>query len=262
MSVRAVSIAGDNLPITDGSIQITRNPLVEAAMTGRGGEKVYKGLYNTISGSFGGAYRPYKFSTYLNDMMKVTPPTYNNFVVVDDFGNALTVATVALTGAELSVKAGDYARINFSWVGNGPNPIAAGSAASGDYSGSIPVFSNSYIKISTAEHKANAFTLKVDRPYSADDFVMATDIFISQSLYQSGDTNVNGTITLTQDVKLWTGIMTDADVGTTFEFHFGTACVYATNAVLTGINESISGRGLIQKTYNWSCPSNQLSFGV
>lgn len=244
--VRAVSVGGTSLPISDGTISFNRDPLVETGMNGLGGEQLYSGVYNSITGSFSGAYRPAIFDDYFDQLLNASQTASNTIIVVDDFGNGVTAATCAITSGEISVKAGDYAKCTFNWVGGGIS--SGGSASAGDYSSAIPVFYNSSLSIGTC----TGFSIRVEKPWSADDFIIGNS-FNSQSVYQSGDTKVTGTVTLNQSSSVLPGTITS------MTFALSSKTITVSNAVLTGINESISGRSLIQKTYNWACPSTGIS---
>jgi hypothetical protein len=243
--VRGVKITTD-LPISDSSFNIGRDPLVEQSMNGKGGQKLYGGLYNNISGSFGGALRA-SMVTYASTMITDNGKKDYTIITNDDNGNGISATDCAITSCEISMKAGDYGRISYNWIGQ-EYSMTAGAGA-GDYSADIGVFSGG----SCSAGSVSAFSVKIERPYSADDFIIGTDYF-SQSIYQSGDTKVTGTITLAQ-ATAYPGASVS---GATFDFDV--AGVTIATMILTGIAQNTSSRSLIQKTYNWACGSDDIEF--
>jgi hypothetical protein len=248
--VRGISIAGTSLPVTDASISFTKDPIREQSMSGLGGEALYKGLYGPAQGSFSAAYRPAAFKTYIQQLYTVTPSSYT-IVVSDDHENAFTSTTSYITSAEISLKAGELAKVNMGFVGM--QVSAAGSVATPSdtlFGYEIPVFYNS--SISSGWGVCSGFSVKIDRPYTADDYRLGGDNFYSQSIYQSGETTVSGTITLSQ-----IGNYNSLADATDLTFTLGTAgSITISDAVLSGAELGINGRGLISKTFNWAAPSD------
>ena len=134
---RGISIAGTSLPVTDASVSFTKDPVREQSMSGLGGEALYKGLYGPAQGSCSGAYRPSAFNTYIQQLYTVTPASYT-IVVSDDHGNAFTSSTSYITSAEISLKAGELAKLNMSFVGKQDGFIWQLSISCGSVSPSGP----------------------------------------------------------------------------------------------------------------------------
>jgi hypothetical protein len=244
MAYRGCSVGGTVLPVSDASIQITIDPLYEQQVNGVGGDKVYAGLCNSITGSFGGSYRQ-AFAAYMNDMLSSSPASYV-VITSDDHGNGVTANGCHISSGEISVKAGEIAKCTFSFVGLSYS--AGGSISSaGDFSAEPAVFTG----CSVGGLKCSGFSVKVDRPWSADDFILGSTKF-SESIYQSGDTKVTGTITLGQTTTMaeLSGVSLTLSVGS---ITLGTV-------VITGPAINVSGRSLIQKTYNFAASTTGTSF--
>ncbi len=241
---RGISWGGTSLPVTDASISSSRDPVREQSMNGLGGETLYGGVYGACQGSFSGACR--SSITSLIAGMYADEPASVTVIVVDDHGNGLTGTGCYMTSGEISVKAGELAKVSCSYTGM--KLTAGGTVSAADYSGEVPVFYNS----STDWGTCSGFSVKIDRPYAADDYVLGGD-FYSQSIYQSGETTVNGTLTLSQ-----LGGIALTEPGS-MTFTLDTLSVSIEEAVLSNAEMSISGRGLINKTFSWAAPSDSIT---
>lgn len=239
---RGISWGGTPLPVTDASISAGRDPIREQSMSGLGGEVLYGGVYNSVQGSFSGALRS-SIASIISRMLS-TPQTPVSVVVAGD-GGSLTGTSCVLTGAEISVKAGELARFSCNFTGM--TLSAGGSVGSADFSAAVPVFYNS----STSFGTCAGFSIKIDRPYTADDFVLGS--YYSESIYQSGETTVEGTITFSQ-----TADMSVTDLAS-LTFTLGDISISIAGAVMSAADISVSGRGLVGKTFTWSCPSTGIS---
>ena len=254
---RQISLDGgtSTLPVTDASMSSSREPVMEQSLNGKGGEILYGGVYGAVQGSFSGAYRPDVFQTYLEEILKTSPASYD-VVIYDDAGNALQSPTTYITSAEISMKVGELCKCNFSFVGQGINTLSGQTPAAAPFDAEVPVFYKSY----TSWGVCSEFTLRIERPYAADDYTIGGN-FYSESIYQSGDTKVSGTVKLTQ-----TEAITNSDPGTitlTLGYHGGTTkTITIKNAVLSNIEMGISGRGLISKTRSWAAPSTTGASGI
>lgn len=242
--VRGISWGGTSLPITDASISSSREPVREQSMNGLGGEALYGGVYGAVQGSFSGACR--SSITNLIKNMYADEPASVVVIVVDDNGNGLTGQGCYMTSGEISVKAGELAKVNCSYTGM--KLVAGGTVSAADYSGEVPVFYNS----TTSWGTCAGFSVKIDRPYAADDYIIGGDYY-SQSIYQSGETSVSGTINLSQ----LSGIALTEPGSMTFTLD--TISISVEEAVLSNAEMSISGRGLINKTFNWAAPSDSIT---
>lgn len=240
---RQIIIGTTALPVTDASMNVSREPVIEQSMTGKGGEILYGGLYNAVQGSFGGAYRPSVFDTYITNLLSDSPTSYS-IQVQDDNGVALKAATCYITGCEISMKVGELAKCTFNFVGQGLDYNAANSTATAEFSAEVPVFYKSHTSWGTCSE----FSIKIDRPYAADDYVLGGPFF-SESIYQSGDTKITGTVKLSQTTSYKA-----TDPGD-MTLTLANKEIKISGAVLAGADISINGRGLIGKTQNWACPS-------
>ena len=244
---RGISWGGTSLPVTDAQVSASRDPIREQSMNGLGGEILYGGVYAAAQGSFSGAARASVIGL-IDSMLETEPGTAGvTAVVSDDHGNALTANNCFLTSAEVSVKTGELAKASFNFVGR--SLTAGGSVGAASYSAAVPVFYNS----STSWGTASAFSIKVEKPFAADDYVLGGD-FYSQSIYQSGETSVSGTITLGQ----LTGYSLSDPGAITFTLG-SVSTISITGAVLSNTEISVSGRGLIGKTFSWAAPSTGIT---
>ena len=242
---RGISVGGVSLPVTDASLSFSKDPIFEQSMSGLGGEVLYSGVIGSIQGSFSGAMRESVVNaakTILN-----VSPTATTIIVMGE-GGALTASECYISSLEIAVKAGELAKISASFVGK--SVTAGGSVDTADYSGEVPVFYNS----STTFGICSGFSIKIDRPYTADDFILGDESGVSQSIYQSGETKVTGTITLSQ-----TAAISTSNQGS-LSFTLGTFSIAIANAAVnTGAEVSINGRGLVGKTYSWAAASDDVT---
>ena len=251
---RQIIIGAIALPVTDATMSVTREPVMEQSMIGKGGEILYGGLYSAAQGSFGGAYRPTVFQGYIDNLLATSPASYS-IQVQDDNGVALKSATCYITGCEISMRAGELAKCTFNFVGQALDYNAANSTATASFSAEVPVF----YKSSTDCGTCSEFSIKIDRPYAADDYVLGGPFF-SESIYQSGDTKITGTVKLSQRTSYKA---TDpGNMTLTLGMISTNKTITITGAVLAGADISISGRGLIGKTQNWACPSSGVTFSA
>ena len=242
---RGISVGGVSLPVTDASLSFSKDPIFEQSMNGLGGEVLYSGVIGSIQGSFSGAMR----ESVVNAAKTIldVSPTATTIIVMGE-GGALTASECYISSLEIAVKAGELAKISASFVGK--SVTAGGSVDTADYSGEVPVFYNS----STTFGICSGFSIKIDRPYTADDFILGDESGVSQSIYQSGETKVTGTITLSQ-----TAAISTSNQGS-LSFTLGTFSIAIANAAVnTGAEVSINGRGLVGKTYSWAAASDDVT---
>jgi hypothetical protein len=240
---RGIKWNGVSLPVTDTSITFTRDPIKEQSMSGLGGEKLYGGVYGSGQGSLSGAYRPSVFNTYISYILDPNVSAYIA-VVSDDHDNCLTGTDSYFTSVEITLKSGELAKISMNFVSK--KVTAEGTVSSASYTAAVPVFYNSACDWG----QCSAFTIKIERPYTADDYKLGGDNFYSDTIYQSGETSISGTITLSQ-----TEGYDSLNDPSTLEFTLSGNSITVSNAVLSGAELSSSGRGLINKTFNWAAPS-------
>lgn len=250
MATRGFSWGGTSLPITDASLTSSRDPVIEQAMSGTGGKQLYGGTYNSIQGSFTGAYRSASFKSLFTGMLVDDDSSHKAAAIIwDDNSHALECPTAYITSAELTMTVGSYAKCTFNFVGQSIESGTAGSAAA--YTTEIPIF----YKSSTTWGACSEFTIRIERPYTADDFILGGDQFFSQSIYQSGDAKVSGTIKLSQTAEIALG--DPGSITLTLGFDGGTTeTITISDAVLSNIEMSASGRGLMTKTKAWAAPAD------
>ena len=249
---RQISLGSTSLPVTDASLSTSREPVIEQSMSGKGGEILYGGLYGAGQGSFSGAYRPTVFESYFKELLKVSPASYHA-IVYDDNGHALECATAYLSSAEISMRVGELAKCTFNFIGQAVDYKTGSSPATADFSAEVPVF----YKSSTTWGQCSEFTMKIERPYSADDYILGGP-FISDSIYQSGDTKITGTIKLSQ--KAAYNSDDPGNITLTLGMISSDSTIAITGAVLSAAEIGISGRGLITKSQSWACPSGNVTF--
>lgn len=242
---RGISVDGVSLPVTDASLSFSKDPIFEQSMSGLGGETLYSGVIGSVQGSFSGAMR----SSVVNAAKTIldVSPTASTIIVMGE-GGALTASECYISSLEIAVKAGELAKISASFVGQ--SVAGGGSVGPASYEGEVPVFYNS----STTFGTCSGFSIKIDRPYTADDFVLGDESGISQSIYQSGETKVTGTITLSQ-----TAAISTSNQGS-LSFTLGSSSIAIANAAVnTGAEVSVNGRGLVGKTYSWAAASDDIT---
>ena len=283
-----------SLPITDFSFNVTRNLIAEKSMNVSGEPKIYGGTYG-VTGSLSAAYRPDSFSTIISHglLSKTSWTTgtasgigdfaettngYKNFFNIacgDEYGNISAFASCAFTSCELSLRAGEMGKISFNWVGVKKAGSPPASIETPSYSGDIPIFYNATLTIGGALAKVTGLTIKVNRPLSADDFVLGSEY--TQSVIQSDSCTVEGTINLSNKeyAKIESAITTGDEVNwdnlsaaktntvnlgaVSIQFNnpagTGTALggIYITKMMLSTADVSVSGRQRFEKTLNFRC---------
>lgn len=237
--VRGVSVGGTSVTVTDGSINVTQDPLYEAKMSGLGGETCYTGLLN-VSGSFGGLYRS-GINTFFSGMLAKT--SYS--IIVADETDAITATTCYFSGGEISARIGEFAKFTLNFVGK--DYSTGGSVSAGSTGGDPGPFTFCSIGVTGA----SGFSAKIDIPYSADDYILG-GTGVSSSIYQSGDAKVSGTVTVAQSASMPGAGSITAKLGS------GTVTV--TDAIFSGESINVSGRSLTTKTVNWACGSGDITF--
>ena len=281
-----------SLPITDFSFNVARNPISEKAMNVAGEPKIYGGTYG-VTGSLSAAYRPAEFATIITDglMCKGTGGAsaagigdfaeatsgykcFFDLTCGDEFGNTSSFASCAFNSVELSLKAGEMGKVSFNWVGV-RELASGGSITTPSYDGDIPIFYNAVLTFGSTLIKATGLTIKINRPLSADDFVLGTEY--TQGIIQSDSCVVEGTINLsnkeyatlvsaatTGDTTNWATLNaaktnTVAMGAMTLQFNnpagSGTALggIYIPNMMVSTVDVSVSGRQRFEKTLNFKC---------
>jgi len=239
---------GVSLPVTDATISYTKEPIAESSIFNKGNEVIYEGLYKNIQGTFSGAVRESLIADLLEDIIS---PEAHTFIVADDTTSGLTATNAYLSMLEISARTGELAKFNAQFTAQSISNGGAVEFASFT-SDVVPFYDVS------SGFGAKAISIKIERPYAADDFVLVRSnsqmVRTSKYISDMRQMKISGTITLAQLVPFAgftdTGIMT---------FHFGNIILMvAKPKFITGKEMSISGRSPVTKTLSWTCSSASL----
>lgn len=244
---RGISMDGVSLPVTDATISYTKDPIAEVSIFGNGNEIIYEGLYKNIQGTFSGAVRESLIADLLEDILADEPATHT-IIVADDTAFGLTATNAYLSMLEISARTGELAKFNAQftaqYISNG------GETEFASFSSDVVPFYDV-----SPGFGAKAISIKIERPYAADDFVLvgSNSQMVRTSKYISDmrQMKISGTITLSQNVP-FAGF---TDTGA-MAFHFGNILLTVSNPkFITGKEMSISGRSPVTKTLSWTCAS-------
>lgn len=247
---RGISMDGVSLPVTDATISYTKEPIAEVSIFGNGNEVIYEGLYKNIQGTFSGAVRESLIADLLEDILADEPATHT-IIVADDTAFGLTATNAYLSMLEISARTGELAKFNAQftaqYISNG------GEAEFASFSSDVVPFYDV-----SPGFGAKAISIKIERPYAADDFVLvgSNNQMVRTSKYISDmrQMKISGTITLAQLVP-FAGF---TDTGA-MAFHFGNILLTVSNPrFITSKEMSISGRSPVTKTLSWTCSSASL----
>lgn len=245
---RGISIDGVSLPVTDANISYTKEPIAEVSILDNGNEIIYEGLYKNIQGTFSGAVREGLIADLLNYILE---PATHTITVSDDTAFGLVASNAYISMLEITAKSGEIAKFNAQFTAQS---ISDGSAVEpAEFASDVVPFYDV-----NPGFGAKAISIKIDRPYSADDFVLSgsNSYMVRTSKYISDmrQMKISGTITLSQVVP-FAGF---TDTGA-LAFHFGNILLTVSNPkFITGKEISISGRSPISKTISWTCSSSAL----
>ena len=248
---RGISMDGVSLPVTDATISYTKEPIAEVSIFGNGNEIIYEGLYKNIQGTFSGAVRESLIADLLEDILADEPVTHT-IIVADDTTSGLTATNAYLSMLEISARTGELAKFNAQftaqYISNG------GETEFASFSSDVVPFYDV-----SPGFGAKAISIKIERPYAADDFVLvgSNSQMVRTSKYISDmrQMKISGTITLSQNVP-FAGF---TDTGA-MAFHFGNILLTVSNPkFITGKEMSISGRSPVTKTLSWTCASFALT---
>jgi len=248
---RGISMDGVSLPVTDATISYTKEPIAEVSIFGNGNEVIYEGLYKNIQGTFSGAVRESLIADLLEDILADEPVTHT-IIVADDTTSGLTATNAYLSMLEISARTGELAKFNAQftaqYISNG------GETEFASFSSDVVPFYDV-----SPGFGAKAISIKIERPYAADDFVLvgSNSQMVRTSKYISDmrQMKISGTITLSQNVP-FAGF---TDTGA-MAFHFGNILLTVSNPkFITGKEMSISGRSPVTKTLSWTCASFALT---
>ncbi len=247
---RGISMDGVSLPVTDATISYTKEPIAESSIFDKGNEVIYEGLYKNIQGTFSGAVRESLIADLLEDILADEPATHT-IIVADDTAFGLTATNAYLSMLEISARTGELAKFNAQFTAQS---ISNGGAVE------FASFSSDVVPFYDVSpgFGAKAISIKIERPYAADDFVLvgSNSQMVRTSKYISDmrQMKISGTITLSQNVP-FAGF---TDTGA-MAFHFGNILLTVSNPkFITGKEMSISGRSPVTKTLSWTCSSARL----
>jgi len=247
---RGISMDGVSLPVTDATISYTKEPIAESSIFDKGNEVIYEGLYKNIQGTFSGAVRESLIADLLEDILADEPATHT-IIVADDTAFGLTATNAYLSMLEISARTGELAKFNAQftaqYISNG------GETEFASFSSDVVPFYDV-----SPGFGAKAISIKIERPYSADDFVLSNRnsqmVRTSKYISDMRQMKISGTITLAQLVP-FAGF---TDTGA-MAFHFGNILLTVSNPrFITSKEMSISGRSPVTKTLSWTCSSTSL----
>ena len=247
---RGISMDGVSLPVTDATISYTKEPIAESSIFDKGNEVIYEGLYKNIQGTFSGAVRESLIANLLEDILADEPATHT-IIVADDTAFGLTATNAYLSMLEISARTGELAKFNAQftaqYISNG------GEAEFASFSSDVVPFYDV-----SPGFGAKAISIKIERPYAADDFVLVRSnsqmVRTSKYISDMRQMKISGTITLAQLVP-FAGF---TDTGA-MAFHFGNILLTVSNPrFITSKEMSISGRSPVTKTLSWTCSSTSL----
>lgn len=244
---RGISMDGVSLPVTDATISYTKEPIAEVSIFGNGNEIIYEGLYKNIQGTFSGAVRESLIADLLEDILADEPATHT-IIVADDTAFGLTATNAYLSMLEISARTGELAKFTAQftaqYISNG------GETEFASFSSDVVPFYDV-----SPGFGAKAISIKIERPYAADDFVLVESnkqmVRTSKYISDMRQMKISGTITLAQLVP-FAGF---TDTGA-MAFHFGNILLTVSNPrFITSKEMSISGRSPVTKTLSWTCAS-------
>ena len=247
---RGISMDGVSLPVTDATISYTKEPIAESSIFDKGNEVIYEGLYKNIQGTFSGAVRESLIADLLEDILADEPATHT-IIVADDTTSGLTATNAYLSMLEISARTGELAKFTAQFTAQSISNGGAVEFASFT-SDVVPFYDVS------PGFGAKAISIKIERPYAADDFVLVGSnkqmVRTSKYISDMRQMKISGTITLSQNVP-FAGF---TDTGA-MAFHFGNILLTVSNPkFITGKEMSISGRSPVTKTLSWTCSSASL----
>lgn len=247
---RGISMDGVSLPVTDATISYTKEPIAESSIFDKGNEVIYEGLYKNIQGTFSGAVRESLIADLLEDILADEPATHT-IIVADDTTSGLTATNAYLSMLEISARTGELAKFTAQFTAQS---ISNGGAVE------FASFSSDVVPFYDVSpgFGAKAISIKIERPYAADDFVLvrSNNQMVRTSKYISDmrQMKISGTITLAQNVPF--AEVTDTGA---MAFHFGNILLTVSNPrFITSKEMSISGRSPVTKTLSWTCSSASL----
>ena len=244
---RGISMDGVSLPVTDATISYTKEPIAESSIFDKGNEVIYEGLYKNIQGTFSGAVRESLIADLLEDILADEPATHT-IIVADDTAFGLTATNAYLSMLEISARTGELAKFTAQftaqYISNG------GETEFASFSSDVVPFYDV-----SPGFGAKAISIKIERPYAADDFVLVESnkqmVRTSKYISDMRQMKISGTITLAQLVP-FAGF---TDTGA-MAFHFGNILLTVSNPrFITSKEMSISGRSPVTKTLSWTCAS-------
>ena len=247
---RGISMDGVSLPVTDATISYTKEPIAESSIFDKGNEVIYEGLYKNIQGTFSGAVRESLIADLLEDILADEPATHT-IIVADDTAFGLTATNAYLSMLEISARTGELAKFTAQFTAQSISNGGAVEFAS--FTSDVVPFYDVSLGFG-----AKAISIKIERPYAADDFVLVKSnkqmVRTSKYISDMRQMKISGTITLAQLVP-FAGF---TDTGA-MAFHFGNILLTVSNPrFITSKEMSISGRSPVTKTLSWTCSSASL----
>ncbi len=247
---RGISIDGVSLPVTDANISYTKEPIAEISILDNGNEIIYEGLYKNIQGTFSGAVREGLIGDLLDSILESTAHT---ITVSDDTAFGLVASNAYISMLEITAKSGEIAKFNAQFTAQS---ISDGSAVEpAEFASDVVPFYDV-----NPGFGAKAISIKIDRPYSADDFVLVEQNHyvstnrVSKYISDMKQMKISGTITLSQHA-----LLTSFSTTAALTLQFGDVVISISNPnFIVGKEISISGRSPVTKTISWTCSSSAL----
>ena len=157
---------------------------------------------------------------------------------------------------EITAKSGEIAKFNAQFTAQS---ISDGSAVepAGFVSDVVPFYNVSPGLL----YKAKAISIKIERPYSADDFVLSNRnrdmVRTSKYISDMRQMKISGTIALARNSSV-SQFIEDSEIALTF--WFGETFISVSDPFFfTNKEISISGRSPVTKTISWTCSSSALN---
>lgn len=257
---RGISIDGNAIPVTDASITFNKEPIFHNSITDTyGNEDMYEGLLSNVQGSFGGAYRPEIIGPLIEDMLEEVPASHTISVSDDTTSGGLAANTAYITMIEISAKAGELVKFNAQFVGQ--TISNSGPVGAVDFSATVVPFYEVGIGVGGYSSYAEV-TFKIERPFNTDIYDMSkpsqgllnrrlTPLYI----YDAKKMKVSGTISTAQTFPMRL-LPNTGWAQYDLVLSLGSSEITLLNATIAPTNKeiSISGRGLVKKTFSWTCP--------
>lgn len=270
---RGVKYGTTVYPVTDFTANFNRNPIAEQGM-GLGGEVTIFDGACIASGTIGAVYRSTfitPFVTSINQLLSGTLtslPTLYTLIASDEFGGG-SFADTFINSFELSAQVKDLPKVTMGWIAKGVATAGTVDAQYADYAtDNIPTFWGSTLNHPSI--KITGFTIKLEVPIDQDNYIIGSKTL--DSLVQSGNGTVSGTLSLAPTATEWATLQTsmgtcgyigDIELELKGQTSATSDCSATTVSTITiekavASDSTFSGqnRNKFTKTINWKAPVN------